>query len=179
MADAWLLLVVMFGGAYYDVAEHRIPNWWCLGAVISGAGFLGLTAARGTGALEVMGFFARAVAVTAVLFPLFLLRMMGAGDIKLMAIMAGYLGFSSGMRAIGFGCIIGAVLALLKMIMQRNLRNRLEFLFAYFKRLILTKEIVPYYRPERDGYGVVIPFAVCLLAGYLWFLAGVGGNEMR
>ncbi len=116
------------------------------------------------------GYLLRVFLCAAVLFPLFVLRMIGAGDIKLMAVMTGFLGWGNGLRAIFYGCVAGAILALAKLLRQRILLQRLNYLFAYIRRLILTKEIVPYYRIERDGYGVVIPFAFCLFAGYVGYL---------
>lgn len=150
--------------------ERRIPNWWSLGAVLCGLGLCILTAAQGDAVREALGYMLRMAAATAILFPLFLLRMMGAGDIKMMAVMAGCLGISDGARAIGFGFIVGALLALVKMIVQKSLRRRLAILAAYIRRLFLTKEIAPYYRAERDGVGAVIPFTLCLFLGYLWFV---------
>ena len=92
------------------------------------------------------------------------------GDIKLMAVMAGFLGRGSGFQAITYGCVVGACLALAKLLLQGILWQRLNYLLAYFRRLFRTKEIVPYYRAERDGYGVVIPFAFCLFVGYMGYL---------
>ncbi len=69
-----------------------------------------------------------------------------------------------------YGFFIGAVLAFLKMLVRRNLVQRLTYFFAYIRRLFLTKEAVPYYQASRDGKNAVIPLAVCLLGGYLWYL---------
>lgn len=168
--DMWLVLVIVFGGACYDLKEHRIPNWWVISAVLCGLGLCILTAAEGEGLGAVLGFSLRILAVTLVLFPLFVLRVMGAGDIKMMAVIVGCLGFRAGIQAVGWGFLVGAVLALTKMLFQRTLFKRLRFLFVYIRRLFLTKEVVPYYIAGRDGNDVVIPFTVCLFVGYLWYL---------
>lgn len=168
--DIWLLLIVLLGGAYYDVREHRIPNWWILGAVLCGMSLSAITAPDGETALAAGKYLVRLAVTVAVLFPLFLVRMVGAGDIKMIGVMMAYLGFSMGIRAMAYGCILGAVLALTKLLVQRNLRRRLTYLFVYFRRLFQTKEIVPYYRADRDGYAIVIPFACCLCLGYVWYL---------
>ena len=135
---------------------------------------MALDAETGYAGQAVGGYLLRISAYTAVLFPLYILRMVGAGDIKLMAVMAGFLGWGSGFKAITYGCVAGACLALARLLHQRNLWQRLNYLLAYFRRLFLTKEIVPYYRAERDGYGVAIPFAFCLLVGYAGYLLGGG-----
>lgn len=172
MRDSWLVLVILLGGAWYDVKERRIPNWWSLGAVLCGLGLCALAAPVGEAFKAALGYGFRILAATAVLFPFFLLRVMGAGDIKMMAVMVGCLGVPGGACAISLGFIVGAILALIKMLVQRSLRKRLIVLVAYIRRLFLTKEIVPYYQADRDGPEAVIPFTLCLFAGYLWYMAG-------
>ena len=170
MMDSGLLLVVLLGGAWYDIREHRIPNWWCICALVGGFILTWTWALPGENLWQLLLYGGRILAVTVLWFPLFWLRMIGAGDIKLMALMAGYLGFRAGARAVLYGFFIGAVLAFLKMLVRRNLVQRLTYFFAYIRRLFLTKEAVPYYQASRDGKNAVIPLAVCLLGGYLWYL---------
>ena len=169
-----LLLVILLGGAWYDIREQRIPNWWCMSAL--GAGFVltWLGAGPREGVLQCLCYMARIGIVVTVWFPLFRLRMIGAGDVKLMALMAGYLGLWTGGFAILYGFFIGAILAFLKMLACRNLQQRLIYFFAYIRRLFLTREAVPYYQASRDGKGVVIPMGFCLPGGYVWqLLAGL------
>ena len=98
--------------------------------------------------------------------------MIGAGDVKLMALIAGYLGFGTGIVAILYGFFIGAVLAFLKMLICRNLLQRLNYFFAYIRRLFQTREAVPYYQASRDGKEAVIPLGLCLLGGCVWYVVG-------
>ncbi len=169
-ARSGLLFAVLIGSACYDVREHRIPNWWILAGFFCGLALVALEAEEGRINLDAGGYLLRIFLSSAVLFPLFVLRMIGAGDIKLMAVMVGYLGIRDGARAVLYGCLVGAFLALVKLLVRKNLWWRLNYLLVYFRRLFQTKKIVPYYQPERDGYGVVIPFAFCLLIGYAGYL---------
>ena len=169
-ADMWIVLVILFGGAFYDVKEQRVPNWWVLCAVLCGLGLCVLTAKEGQELASVLKYGTRLAAVTGVMFPLFLFRVMGAGDIKMMAVITGCLGFPAGIKVILWGFLIGAVLALVKMLIHRSLLKRLNVLTAYIRRLFLTKEIVPYYVAGRDGNQAVIPFTLCLFLGYLWYM---------
>ena len=172
-ANSALLLVTLTVGAWYDIREHRIPNWWCVLACVCGLGITWLRAPAGEGIWLSALYIVRLLTITAVWFPLFCLRMIGAGDVKLMALTAGFLGFRPGANVILYGFFIGAVLAFLKMLVYRNLHQRLVFFFAYIRRLFLTKEPLPYYQASRDGKSAVIPLAACLLAGYMWYLAAV------
>jgi len=168
-----ILLVVLLGGAWYDLREQRIPNWWCAAACLCGACLTWVWAPEGQKLWQPVFYGIRLLAVVVIWFPLFRLRMIGAGDVKLMALMAGYLGFVTSAHAVLYGFLIGAVLAFLKMLICRNLRQRLSYFFAYIKRLFLTKEALPYYQASRDGKGIVIPMGVCLLGGYMWYLIGM------
>ena len=173
--DSGLLLVVLLGGAWYDIREHRIPNWWCICALVGGFILTWTWALPGENLWQLLLYGGRILAVTVLWFPLFWLRMIGAGDIKLMALMAGYLGFRAGARAVLYGFFIGAILAFLKMLVCINLHQRLRYCFAYFRRLFLTGERMPYYEASRDGRTVVIPLGFCLMAGYVMSLLYYGG----
>lgn len=165
-----LLAVVLLGGAWYDVREQRIPNWWCVCACVCGLGITWQMSPAGGRTGQTAFYMARLGAVTALWFPLFHLRMIGAGDVKLMALIAGYLGFKAGACVILYGFFIGAFLAFLKMLIYKNLYQRLRYFFAYIRRLFLTREAVPYYRASRDGKHVVIPLGLCLLGGCVWYM---------
>lgn len=172
-AISGLLLVTLFGGAWYDMREQRIPNWWCFCAFAGGICLTWILALPEEKLWQVLLYLIRMAAVAAFWFPLFRLRMIGAGDVKLMALMAGYLGLISGAHAVLYGFLIGAVLAFLKMLIRGNLYQRLIYFLAYIRHLFLTREPAPYYQAQRDGREVVIPLGVCLLGGYLWYLFGM------
>ena len=170
-----LLLVILAVGAWFDIREQRVPNWWCILACAAGVCLTWQTAAGEGSAWPLLLYTARLLVVAAVWFPLFRLRMIGAGDVKLMALIVGFLGFGTGVPVILYGFFIGAVLAFLKMLVCRNLHQRLRYCFAYFRRLFLTGERMPYYEASRDGRTVVIPLGFCLMAGYVMSLLYYGG----
>ena len=76
-----LFLSVAIVAAIYDWRFRRIPNWLCLAGLI--AGFCAQTYLRGAaGLLAAAEGFGLALLIY---MPLYLLRGMGAGDVKLMA----------------------------------------------------------------------------------------------
>lgn len=163
------MLVILAGSAVCDVRDHRIPNRWLAGGVLLG---LLIQLWLGIGQEEqiwrrLLWYVLRILAVAAVWAPVFHVRMMGAGDIKQMALICGILGLYDGSISILYGFLTGAVMALVKLLVQRSLAQRLSYLFAYIKRIILTKEVVAYHIPARDGYGSTIPFGLCLFIGTL------------
>ena len=101
-------------------------------------------------------------------FPLFVLGMAGAGDIKMAGLIAASLGIRDGLTAVMAGLILGAVLALAKILHQGSICQRFSYLSAYIRRMVQTRKAEKYYCPDRDGYGCVIPFGACLYAGTLF-----------
>lgn len=170
-----IVLVILAGGAIYDLRDHRIPNWWVLGG--SGIGLLVLVW-FGIGTTDKiwwipLWFLIRCLVVVVLFSPLFYCRMLGAGDIKIMALICGFMGFGNGSLSILFGFLIGAGMALIKLLVQRSLIQRLSYLYAYIKRLILTKEVTAYHNSVRDGYEHTIPFGLCLFLGTLLYVIAI------
>lgn len=167
----FILLFFLGAAAYFDIREHRIPNWWLLLGVVNGI-FLAVFQAGSTSAdlyflKAPLWFLFRLLAVTAVFFFFFLCRMIGAGDIKMAALICGYLGFRAGSVAIGAGFLIGAFWSLIKMAGKGSLLYRFSCFLTYIRYVFQTGKITAYYRPDRDGYDMVIPLGVCLFLGTL------------
>ena len=76
--------------------------------------------------IEVGSFILRFVGTCAVFYPFFLCRTIGAGDIKLMGVVTGFLGVWDGMLVIGLGMVFAAAAASYRMIKQGTVWFRLE-----------------------------------------------------
>lgn len=154
-----------------------------LGAEVGLGAKLGLEAGLGLGAglgpgvglgaglvcilTAAVGFAARMALVWALGFPFFVLGMTGAGDIKMAGLIAASLGIRDSVTAVMAGLVLGAVLALGRMLHQGSICQRFSYLSAYIRRTVQTRKAEKYYCPQRDGYGCVIPFGACLYAGTL------------
>ena len=95
--EKFFLLSFLTGSALCDFRKGRVPNVLILfGTAAFGiAGFIrGPSPGDGSGAVftVIALFFIRTFFTVIIFFPLFLFRMMGAGDIKVMAVIAGYMG---------------------------------------------------------------------------------------
>ncbi|MBN3757121.1 peptidase A24 [Paraburkholderia sp. Tr-20389] len=110
-----LALVVI--AAIYDIHARRIPNW----LVIVGLGVGLVVQCALHGAMEgVQMWVGGALAGGAVLLPGYLLRMMGAGDVKLMAAVGCFCGASGALQAALIVCAVGGVWALVEMLRRRQ-----------------------------------------------------------
>ena len=102
------LVILLLIATAVDVRERRIPNWLVVTGMVIGTAFHAL-APQGEG----IGFaFYGLIVGTVVLFPLYALHAMGAGDVKLMGMIGAFLGTTGILGVIFATMIAGGVLAL-------------------------------------------------------------------
>jgi prepilin peptidase CpaA len=115
------LLSLVTVAAVIDYRTYRIPNWLTAGGTVfalllhaNGAGHTSLASA-GLGLL--IGFLA--------MLPLYALRVLGAGDVKLMAMTGAFLGAGEIVPAVLATCIVGGVAACCWALARRSLGRML------------------------------------------------------
>lgn len=154
------LCVVLLVAGVSDFRYRKVYNGWLFMGMAAGVAFWGKDFLFPAGIM---------------LFPVFLLyrlRLIGAGDAKLMALVAGYLGIDAGVEAIGAGLLTGAAWSLCRLLHDRGLRARLTYLSVYFRRVFLTRMITAYEMPSREDGREQVPLATCLAVGtYLYLFA--------
>ncbi len=161
-----VLIVLVIWCTVSDLRTGRIPNK-VLAAGIVAAFFL--TAAAG-GAAALKGMLAGSC-FPMILFPLFCLRMIGAGDIKLLCMAGAFLGWPASARCVVLSFFAGAVISLVLMYLRGNFFSRIFRLKVYVKECLQSGRMQPYLRDEdRDGR---FCFSAAILAGILICLAGI------
>lgn len=123
MLNNWLFTVLLTCllalALAYDAAHRRIPNWLVLTGLLAGIGysfFAGQAAGEfipGNGRLGLSGSLLGALAGLAIMLPLYALRTMGAGDVKLMAAIGAFLGPMQVLGAALLTFVAGGVLSLI------------------------------------------------------------------
>lgn len=79
------------------------------------------------------------------------------------ALFTAWLGVQDGLKALTIGFMLGAVLALLKMLRQGSMVKRFLYLSAYIRHSFQSRMMEIYYDPSRDGREAVIPLGACFL----------------
>ena len=127
-----VLMVLLLLAMREDVRSHRIPNKLVLIGVVLGLGLNGLLPGGlgfnsevpgGIGWLSALKGLALGIAV---LLPIYLLRAMGAGDVKLMGMVGAFLGAGDLIGAVIATFIAGGVMALVVALWSRQLMNMLQ-----------------------------------------------------
>lgn len=88
-----------------------------------------------------------------VLFPLYALRMLGAGDVKALCALGAVFGFNMSIQIMIFTMISGGIIALIFMLCNKNFIERFKYLFKYLKMCFLTRKLLKYdFGGEEKSY---------------------------
>ena len=167
---AVLLLLVVFGAAVYDVRYRRIPNWISMSGVLLGIG-LNAFLYQGWPGVQLslqglaMGF--------GVYFLLYMLRAMGAGDVKLMAAVGAIVGWRDWFGTFLITAIIGGIMALILVAYKRRMKKTLwnvSFILSEIKSgrpAYMGKEELDVRSPRALG----LPHGAVIAVGTIFFLA--------
>jgi prepilin peptidase CpaA len=174
------LLAVLVAAAIYDVRYRRIPNWLTVSGVV--VGFLinwriGLPEGGLLFALQGLG------AGFGIYLVLYVLRAMGAGDVKLMAAVGALVGYQRWFGIFFVTAIVGGIMALILVTARGRLRKTLwnvGFILSEMRHgrpAYVGKEELDVRSPRAVGlpHGAVIAvatvfyLAVCLLVRRYYF----------
>ncbi len=164
----WALAALVILAAVFDWSRRRIPDWLTLPSVAAGfalqiwlGGFEGLKAAAGGIAVAL-----------AIYVPLFAIRAMGGGDVKLMAAVGAFLGPMNWLLVFLVTSLLGGVAALALAIGRGRLGGTLRnvgFIVAE-----LAQGRAPHLKRERLDIrhpdALTMPHGVVIAAATLLFL---------
>ena len=170
-----IILVLVVGiAAIFDVRFRRIPNWLVLTGVLLGLGLNSFLWAWAGLRLSLLGLGLAFV----IYFPLYLVRGMGAGDVKLMAALGSIVGPANWFGIFIVTGLLGGILAVGLLLSRGKLRTALTNVSFALHSLASLK--APYAREELDisspksmklPHGVVIACGTLLFLGAAWIWA--------
>ncbi len=160
-----LFLVI---ACYCDYRKRKIPNLLVIFMLIIG-GCQQMAEMGGAGGFW---FVMRCVGIILLLYPLFRIGAIGAGDVKLYGICAGYHPGEKFLYFFFVSLLIAAIISLLKMLRESNVRERIGYFLDYVFSVIQTGKFQLYIQNETEWRKA----SICL-AGPILFsvLLGVGG----
>lgn len=147
---------MLFIMAVTDILWKKIPNILVLTYVVAGIYTLGFEfALRFFGFLLIFSF-------------LYSIRFFGAGDIKMVSLLIGFLGTYEGMYVIIISLIFSAVYAFIYMIITKQLFARMSGFLNYCIRTLKTGEIEKYVDFNTESKALM-PVAPYFFAGFIFW----------
>lgn len=161
-----VFLVVACG---FDYRWNKIPNFLILVIAVVGA----LQHWATGGLADVLRYLGIMVLVAGMLYPLFKIGSLGAGDVKLLGVSAGYLPFKKILIFLFISLLIAALISLLKMWKRNNFFERLHYLIAYLADVMRSGNFRLYLENEADKQAVGICLSGPVLMAVLLYCGGV------
>ena len=163
----WAALVVALGGCITDLRTRRVPNVLTFGAAAGALGFhLADSGWTGLG-WSLAGWLVGA----AIFFPLFALRGLGGGDVKLIAALGAWLGPGQTVWLAAFSAIAGGVFALgiaLASGYTKQALTNVWGLLGYWK--VMGMKPHPGMNLDAAGTAPRVPYALPIAAGLVMTL---------
>ncbi len=166
MAALCILLAAACG---YDYKRKRIPNYLIAFMAVVGVGWrFGESGIRGS-----LSYLMEAAVIMSLLYLFFKIGAIGAGDVKLFGVSAGYLPCSKILMFLFVSLLISAIISLLKMWKEKNLFERLRCLASYLSDVKKggVWKLYPESGMEKQTAGICLSGPVLL--SLLLYLGGV------
>ncbi len=152
-----MLLLALLG----DIRTYKIRNSITLPFIVLGAAtniyLQGLPGLR----FSFMGMLVPFL----LLAGLFVLKMLGAGDIKAFCAVGSIMGAEFVINAMAYSFLAGGVIASALILLRGNGKERFKHLFSYLKYCLLTLKLQPYGDFEDKSKGDKFRFAYAITCG--------------
>lgn len=161
MVKLSVILLVFLIALYFDLRYQRIPNWLC--AITLFTGFI--VQSYFSGWMGLLSAFLGAGLALLLLFPAFALKMLGAGDVKLMVAIGSFLEFEFLLWSIIYSLIAGTLTSLCLALYKLGWQPFKEIVVHYLRCLYLRQFI----RASNQQFlKMKVPYAPALAMGWLW-----------
>ena len=156
-------LVFVIIATIQDIKEYKIKNRLILTVLI-----MGLMLSTFTNGIHGLADSVLGMITPLVLFPLFALRMIGAGDIKAFCALGAIVGIMGVVELMILSFLSGGIIALGFVLFRKNGINRFRGFFSYLKLCVLVRKPVSYNGVTQND--AVFRFAYAIAAGYVLYI---------
>ena len=165
-----VLFIILLLAVLMDFCFDRIPNGLIAAGVILSVWYQG----RAYGMHGIIQAVLGMTAPVILLFLLFRIGTLGAGDVKLLAVAGAFLGLRDSLLCMAASFVIGAALSLVKMCLHGNYVTRMQYLAGYVLTTIRSGNIRRYKHTGEPGSS--IRFSLPVLLGVLLIYMGRAGD---
>lgn len=150
-----------------DFKTYRIPNKLILSGLVINLFFKFFKGSF----LSILYCFGILVIVCIVFLPIYYIHAIGAGDIKLFAMISCFVGIRQGIYVIVAAFLIGGIFSVIKLFRHHIFRLQLQSLAAYITQMYYLKKVVPY-ESISDQQKNVIHFSLPILLSTILIIGG-------
>lgn len=162
-----LLIAFLSAAVWMDFRSFKISNTLIAAALASGFMLNIFRSGLRGGATALAG----CLLLFILLFPLYSLSMLGAGDVKLFMAAGAFTGPGGGIFSLAAAFMIGAVFSITLMIKHRNFFQRLSVLLFYMTQIKSRHDMKPYYDLKNPKRGETLHFSLCIALAVCLYLA--------
>lgn len=164
------IVTIIIISIYTDKKYYKVLNKVVFPAMLIGASTLF--------ALEGISGFTSSVKsiflTMMVLFIFYIPKFLGAGDIKLIAVIASFIGFGQAIFVMLYSFLAGGVIALFLLLIRKNGIARFKKLLGYMKLTFYLGKLTKYDEGKNDEKGI-FRFTYAIFVGYSLYLLEVFG----
>lgn len=165
-----ILIALLCCAAWHDIRYYRIPNVLVFSGAIVGV-LLNFLLPQDSGELGLLTSLGGLAVGLAILLPLYLLRALGAGDVKLMAMVGIFVGPDNMLIATVHIVLAGGTLAIIILL----LRDKFTKLMDNFKILLLmhltgSSTLVFFSKESGIESAAKLPYGVAIASGTITYL---------
>lgn len=169
----FILLLLVVPAAVFDYRERRIPNWLVLSGILVGLGMNIFLLYENPSPVTGLWFSLEGLGLALVVYlPLYILRGMGAGDVKLMAAVGAIAGWALWLWIFFFTAVLGGIAAVIVVLSKGRVQRTLQNLWMIVVSIRYRQ--APYAaNPELDvssDKGLRLPHGVIIALGAMGFV---------
>lgn len=163
-----ILCIFLSAAVYFDYTHRRIPNKLLLSMLVVEI----VEQYLKTGLQGIVFCTIRIGMVVLFFYPLFKIGTIGAGDVKLFGICAGYFSWNKLLYFLFFSLLFAAIISVLKLLMQHNAKERLLYLWEYILDVIQKGKFSLYIDNRREELKNGVCMSGPILYSVLLYLGG-------
>lgn len=159
--EGGVALVFTFAAVCTDLKTMRVPNGLIVLGVLAGA----MLSSMGIRSGGVILFLIRLVLPVVILYPVYLMRGLGAGDIKLIAALSTIMGADLALAVIIYSLFIGAIIGIARWILKGQFLYRLQSIRYGMYDVLLYKQNSAYFTETNKKEK--LHFTICIMGAVI------------
>ncbi len=163
------LCLLLAAACFCDYRKRKIPNYLVAFIVVLGVWFR----LQRDGVWGIVFFAGEAALVMVLFYPVFRVGAVGAGDVKLLGVTAGYLPFEKILFFLFFSMLIAAIISIVRLLRGNMLKERLRILAEYLWAVAKNGGLQLYPQDKTKSRRTGICLSGPVLLGVLLYVGGV------